>query len=85
MPLSSPSFPSKLHWMNRRNLVSCLEFVQDLIVICLCIGLFSFMVFQLRDMFMSLLPPLELAAVTADIPISPNIGRVISLADYLLR
>jgi len=38
-----------------------------MIVICLCIGLFGFMVLQLRDMFMSLLPPLELAAVTADI------------------
>ncbi|QUY45872.1 phosphate-starvation-inducible PsiE family protein (plasmid) [Acaryochloris sp. 'Moss Beach'] len=67
MPLSNTSLLSKLQWMNRRNLVRCLEFVQDLIVICLCIGLFSFMVLQLRDMFMSLLPPLELAAVTADI------------------
>lgn len=67
MPLSPTSLLSKLQWMNRKNLVSCLEFVQDLIVICLCIGLFSFMVLQLRDMFMSLLPPLKLAAVTADI------------------
>lgn len=67
MPLSNTSRPSKLQWMNRRNLVSCLEFVQDLIVICLCLGLFSFMVLQLRDMFMSLLPPLELPVVTADI------------------
>lgn len=67
MTLSPPSRLSTLQWINRSNLVSCLEFVQDLIIICLCIGLFSFMVLQLRDMFMSLLPPLELAAVTADI------------------
>lgn len=67
MPLSPPSPLSKLQWINRKNLVRCLEFVQDLIVICLCLGLFGFMVLQLRDMFMSLLPPIELAAVTADI------------------
>lgn len=58
---------SKLKGLNRTNLVSCLEFIQDLIVICLCIGLFCFMVLQLRDMFMSLLPPLKLTVVTSDI------------------
>ncbi|MGB0560712.1 MAG: phosphate-starvation-inducible PsiE family protein [Spirulinaceae cyanobacterium] len=62
-----PFLPKQLRWINRSNLVNCLELVQDLIVVCLCIGLFSFMVLQLRDMFMSLLPPLELQAVTADI------------------
>ncbi|NJM64918.1 MAG: hypothetical protein HC851_04245 [Acaryochloris sp. RU_4_1] len=67
MTLSNRQLLSKFNWINRSNLVSSLEFAQDLIVICLCIGLFSFMVLQLRDMFMSLLPPLELAVVTADI------------------
>ncbi|WP_339375150.1 phosphate-starvation-inducible PsiE family protein [Stenomitos frigidus] len=41
--------------------------VQDLIVVSLCIGLFCVMVIQLRAMFISLLPPLNFRAVTADI------------------
>ncbi|MGB3300105.1 MAG: phosphate-starvation-inducible PsiE family protein [Phormidesmis sp.] len=41
--------------------------MQDLIVVCLCIGLFSFMVLELREMVLSLLPPLELKPVTSDI------------------
>lgn len=53
--------------LNRVRLVRSLEFVQDLIVICLCIGLFSFMVIEIRDMFISLLPPLNFQVVTADI------------------
>ncbi len=53
--------------INRSRVVRSLEFIQDLIVICLCIGLFSFMVLEVRDMFLSLLPPLESQAVTADI------------------
>lgn len=36
-------------------------------MISLCIGLFSFMVMQLREMFLSLLPPLNFPHVTADI------------------
>jgi len=57
-------------WYNqlkRERIVRALEAVQDLIVISLCIGLFSFMVIQLREMFLSLLPPLDFPAVTADI------------------
>ncbi|MGQ9870733.1 phosphate-starvation-inducible PsiE family protein [Leptodesmis sp.] len=52
-------------WLER--VVYALEIVQDLIVISLCIGLFSFMVLQLREMFVSLLPPLDFQVVTADI------------------
>ncbi len=52
-------------WLQR--VVYALEIVQDLIVISLCIGLFSFMVLQLREMFLSLLPPLDFQVVTADI------------------
>ena len=51
----------------RSHLVSALEMVQDLIVVSLCIGLFCVMVIQLRAMFISLLPPLNFRAVTADI------------------
>jgi len=54
-------------WLSRSRLVQCLETVQDLIIISLCIGLFSVMVIQLRAMFFSLLPPLNFQAVTADI------------------
>ena len=55
------------NWLTRSRLVSCLETVQDLIIISLCIGLFSVMVIQLRAMFISLLPPLDFRAVTSDI------------------
>lgn len=48
-------------------MVQYLEAVQDLIVISLCIALFSVMVIQLRAMFYSLLPPLNFKAVTSDI------------------
>lgn len=54
-------------WLTRARVVRVLEAVQDLIVVSLCIGLFSFMTIQLRDMFLSLLPPLDFQLVTADI------------------
>ncbi len=54
-------------WLNGNYVVRILELVQDLIVISLCIGLFSFMVMQLREMFLSLLPPLNFPEVTSDI------------------
>ncbi|WP_218082848.1 phosphate-starvation-inducible PsiE family protein [Anthocerotibacter panamensis] len=54
-------------WFNRANTVRLLESIQDLIVISLCMGLFTFMVIQLRDMFFSLLPPLNFQVVTSDI------------------
>jgi uncharacterized membrane protein (DUF373 family) len=53
--------------INRGRIVRSLEFIQDVIVISLCIGLFSFMVLEVRDMFLSLLPPLDFHVVTADI------------------
>lgn len=53
--------------LTRNRVVRFLESVQDLIVVSLCIGLFSFMTIQLRDMFLSLLPPLDFQLVTADI------------------
>lgn len=52
---------------SRNHIVKALETVQDLIVVSLCIGLFCVMVIQLRDMFISLLPPLNFHDVTADI------------------
>ncbi|MEG4518556.1 MULTISPECIES: phosphate-starvation-inducible PsiE family protein [unclassified Microcoleus] len=54
-------------WLNLKLIVTALETVQDLIVISLCIGLFCFMVLELREMFFSLLPPLNFQEVTADI------------------
>lgn len=59
--------PSRYDQIKRQRIVRALEAVQDLIVISLCIGLFCFMVIQLREMFLSLLPPLDFTAVTADI------------------
>ncbi len=53
--------------LNSGGVVRALEFIQDLIVISVCIGLFSFMLIQLREMFLSLLPPLNFPQVTSDI------------------
>ncbi|GAL93562.1 MAG: hypothetical protein DWQ51_14350 [Microcystis wesenbergii TW10] len=49
------------------RVVQVLETIQDLIVISLCIGLFSFMVLEVRELFMSLLPPIQFRIITADI------------------
>ena len=54
-------------WLNSRRVIQILEFIQDLIIVSLCIGLFGFMMLQLREMFVSLLPPLNFTRVTADI------------------
>lgn len=54
-------------WLNSNRMIRLLETVQDLIIVCLCIGLFSFMVLQLREMVLSLLPPLQFQIVTSDI------------------
>jgi uncharacterized membrane protein (DUF373 family) len=54
-------------WFNRKRIVRCLESIQDLLIISLCIGLFSLMAIQLRAMFYSLLPPLNFQVVTSDI------------------
>jgi uncharacterized membrane protein (DUF373 family) len=66
LPAKHPS-SSWYIWLKRDRIVRALEAVQDLIVVSLCIGLFSFMVLQLRAMFLSLLPPLDFPVVTADI------------------
>lgn len=58
---------SRYKWFSGDRVVRALEVIQDLIVISVCIGLFSFMVMQLREMFLSLLPPLNFPQVTADI------------------
>ncbi|MDY6782099.1 MAG: phosphate-starvation-inducible PsiE family protein [Cyanobacteriota bacterium] len=54
-------------WLNLNGIVKTLELVQDAIIICLCVGLFSFMVLQIRTMFLSMLPPIKFHVVTADI------------------
>jgi len=58
---------NRYQWLSRNRLVQCLETVQDLIIISLCIGLFSVMAIQMRALFYSLLPPLDFKAVTSDI------------------
>ena len=66
-PPSSSTSPRWGNWFNGTHIVRFLELVQDYIVISLCFGLISFMVMQLREMFLSLLPPLNFPEVTADI------------------
>jgi hypothetical protein len=75
---NTPSFSDRYDRFKRRHVVRALEAVQDLIVISLCIGLFSFMVMQLREMVLAMLPPLDFSAVTADI-----LFLLIPVADYL--
>ncbi len=65
-PVSTPPLPW-YRWLNNYQVIRLLETVQDLIVICLCVGLFSFMMLQLREMVLSLLPPLQFQVVTSDI------------------
>ena len=65
--LTSPPSDRADSLIDRTRIVRVLEAVQDLIVISLCIGLFCVMVLQLKDMFFSLLPPLNFHEVTADI------------------
>lgn len=65
-PTPSPRLPW-YRWLNNDGVVRLLEMVQDLIIISVCIGLFSFMVMQLREMVLSLLPPLDFQQVTSDI------------------
>ena len=65
-PLNAPS-SNWYVWLNKTAIVRALETVQDLIVVSLCLALFSVMVIQLRAMFISLLPPLDFRAVTSDI------------------
>lgn len=64
--LKHPSSPRN-SWLNLNRVVNALELIQDAIVICLCLGLFSFMVLQLYSMVLSLLPPVQFQVVTADI------------------
>lgn len=67
MNVRQPSPLPWYRWLNSNYVIRLLETVQDFIVICLCIGLFSFMILQLREMVLSLLPPLEFQPVTSDI------------------
>ncbi|ACK67567.1 conserved hypothetical protein [Rippkaea orientalis PCC 8801] len=64
--LRNPS-DRRIGLMNIESIVQALEMIQDAIVICLCLGLFGFMVLQIRLMILSLLPPLQFHVVTADI------------------
>lgn len=63
----SPLPTTSTNWLNSGRVIRILETVQDLIVISLCIGLFSFMAMEVRELFLSLLPPLNFPRVTADI------------------
>lgn len=54
-------------WFHRETIVRNLEFVQDLVVVSLCIGLFCVMLIRLGEMFLSLLEPINFQAITSDI------------------
>jgi uncharacterized membrane protein (DUF373 family) len=54
-------------WFQKDTIVHNLEKFQDFIVVSLCVGLFCAMLIRLRDMFLSLLEPVNFKAITADI------------------
>ncbi|MCP9850348.1 phosphate-starvation-inducible PsiE family protein [Cyanobium sp. Morenito 9A2] len=64
--IPAPAVP--WHQQFRRvQIVQALESIQDLIAICLCMGLFCVMVLELRSIFMALLSAPQFHEVTADI------------------
>jgi uncharacterized membrane protein (DUF373 family) len=68
--VSSVVLQTALPWyrkIQRKHIVWTLEFVQDAIVISLCIGLFGVMVLQLKEIFLSLVTTLKFHEITADI------------------
>ena len=66
IPPSPPGVP--WHQQFRRvQIVQTLESIQDLIAICLCVGLFCVMVLELRAIFQALLEAPQFHEVTADI------------------
>lgn len=54
-------------WFKQEQIVRNLEFVQNIIVVTLAIGLFLVMVLRLGDLFASLLIPIGFQSVTSDI------------------
>ena len=47
--------------------INILELIQDFIVVLLCLGLFGVMFIKIKELFVSLVPPLNFQAVTPDI------------------
>jgi uncharacterized membrane protein (DUF373 family) len=69
-PMLPPADRLAVPWhqqFRRVQIVQALEAIQDLIAVCLCIGLFSVMVLQLRAIFKALLTTPQFHEVTADI------------------
>ncbi|MDY7004691.1 MAG: phosphate-starvation-inducible PsiE family protein [Cyanobacteriota bacterium] len=67
MKTNQPSSLPWYRWLNSSGVIRLLETVQDFIIICLCMGLFSFMILELWEMVLSLIPPLDFQSVTSDI------------------
>lgn len=66
-PLTDQPNPGWRSWFQREIIVRNLEFVQNLVVISLCISLFCVMLIRLGEMFLSLLKPINFQAITSDI------------------
>ena len=64
-PIKDPA--ERYSWLDLSRVVFTLELIQDLIIISLCFGLFTFMVLQIKTMFVELLTPLHFHTITADI------------------
>ncbi|MBW4641154.1 MAG: phosphate-starvation-inducible PsiE family protein [Gloeocapsa sp. UFS-A4-WI-NPMV-4B04] len=67
MPKNSGQENQWYKWFDREQIVHNLEFIQNLIVVLLCISLFCIMVIRLGEIFVSLLHPLKFQNVTSDL------------------
>lgn len=54
-------------WLDRHTIVRNMEAIQDLIVIILCLGLFTLMIVQLWGIFMAIVRSLDYKYVTAKV------------------
>ena len=58
---------NKINFWIQHTVIHLLETIQDFIVILLCLGLFGVMLIKIRELFVSLVPPLNFQIVTSDI------------------
>ncbi len=57
----------QINYSLRNATINCLEIIQDFIIVILCLGLFAVMFIKIKELFLSLVPPVDFQAVTPDI------------------
>ncbi len=54
-------------WFSRATVIRNLEYIQNLIIVILSIGIFGVMIIRIVEMFSSLIAPINFKSVTSDI------------------